>query len=53
MSAPIPINEPQRLEELRSLKILDTGPDPQLQSIAQIAANVLGMPINLATICSR
>lgn len=50
MSAPIPINEPQRLEELRSLKILDTGPDPQLQSIAQIAANVLGMPIVLISL---
>lgn len=50
MGPPIPINEPQRLEELLSLKILDTAPDPQLQSIAQIAANILDVPIALISL---
>lgn len=50
MSAPIPIDEPQRLDELLSLKVLDTGLDPQLQTIAQIAASTLDVPIALVSL---
>lgn len=50
MSAPFPIEEPQRLDELLSLKVLDTASDPQLQTIAQIAANTLNVPIALVSL---
>ncbi|NIA69227.1 HAMP domain-containing histidine kinase [Pelagibius litoralis] len=50
MGAPIPINEPQRLQALLELKILDTPPCPQLQAVAQIAAGILGTPIALVSL---
>lgn len=50
MAAPIPINEPLRLQALLELEILDTPPCPRLQSIAEIAARVLAMPIALVSL---
>lgn len=50
MAAPIPINEPLRLQALLELDILDTPPCPRLQSITQIAARVLGVPIALVSL---
>ena len=50
MGAPIPISEPQRLQALHELDILDTPLCPQLQSIAQIAASILDAPIALVSL---
>ena len=46
----LPEEEPFRLDELRSLEVLDTDQDPELQSIAQIAAHTLNVPIALVTL---
>ncbi|WP_422365887.1 sensor histidine kinase [Pelagibius sp.] len=50
MAAPIPINEPLRLQALLELDILDTPPCPRLQSLVQIAARVLGAPVALVSL---
>lgn len=50
MNAPLSIDEPQRLDELLKLNVLDAAPDPQLQSIAEIAASVFEVPIALVSL---
>jgi hypothetical protein len=50
MLALLPEEEPFRLDELRSLEVLDTDQDPELQSIAQIAAHTLNVPIALVSL---
>ena len=50
MGAPLMPSEPQRLEALRALDVLDTAPDPRLQSIVEIACNALDMPIALVSL---
>lgn len=44
-SSPIPANEPQRLNALRALDILDSGPEIAYDEIAELAAQVCGCPI--------
>ena len=45
MSAPIPPNEAQRLEALRALNLLDTGPEERFDRITRLAARVLNVPM--------
>lgn len=45
-----PINEPDRLNLLRSLGILDTVPEPSLDRITRTAARVFQMPVVLVTL---
>ena len=50
MAIPVPANEAQRIEALRSYEILDTPPDQVLDDITQLAALVCDAPIALITL---
>ncbi|MDA0786969.1 MAG: GAF domain-containing sensor histidine kinase [Proteobacteria bacterium] len=50
MDAPLPTNEPERLDELYSLEVLDTGINHQLEMITQIASKTFGAPIALVSL---
>lgn len=50
MAAPLPPNEPERLEELYSLEVLDTGINQQLELITQVASRSFGTPIALVSL---
>jgi PAS domain S-box-containing protein len=43
--APLPSNEPQRLEALRALNLLDTPPEERFDRITRLAARVLNVPM--------
>ena len=45
-----PHNELERLQALRSLDVLDTGLDPALQSIVEMAGDIAGTPISLISL---
>ena len=44
-SFPIPADEPQRLDALRALDILDSPPEAAYDEIAELAAQICGCPI--------
>jgi PAS domain S-box-containing protein len=44
-AAPIPANEPQRLEALRALNLLDTPPEERFDRITRLAARILNVPM--------
>jgi diguanylate cyclase (GGDEF)-like protein/PAS domain S-box-containing protein len=51
--APLPDDETQRLERLRSLAVLDTAPEPLFDAIAKVASLVAGTPIALVSLVDR
>jgi GAF domain-containing protein len=51
--APLPHNEKQRLEALRSLLILDTPPEERFDRIAAFAAQEFGVPMALVSLVDR
>ena len=44
-AAPLPANEPQRLEALRALSLLDTPPEERFDRITRLAARILNVPM--------
>ena len=44
-SFPIPANEPQRLDALHALDILDSAPEVAYDEIAELAAQICGCPV--------
>lgn len=48
--APIPINEAQRLNALRSLLVLDTPPEERFDRITRFAAAEFNVPIALVSL---
>ena len=46
----IPKNENERLEELRSFKVLDTDPDISLDDITALAQELCEMPVVLVSL---
>lgn len=50
MLAPMPGNEPERLQALRELLILDTPPEERFDRIVQFAADEFGVPIALLSL---
>lgn len=48
--APIPENEEERLEALRSLRLLDTPPEEQFDRITRLALRVFEVPISTLTL---
>ncbi len=49
-SAPLPPNEHERLRELFSLEILDTGHESQFDEIVQLASHICEAPITLVSL---
>ena len=50
MTAPLPDNEAQRLEELLEYKILDTPVEQAFDDVTRLAAYICGTPISLITL---
>lgn len=50
VSIPVAENENERIEALRSLKILDTEPDENFDRITRFAKNLLNVPIALVSL---
>src|SRR2546427_8362325 len=48
--APLPENEAQRLEALRSLKILDTPPEERFDRITRLTMHLFDVPIVLVSL---
>ncbi len=51
--APIPDNEPQRLQALRELLILDTPPEERFDRIVAFASHEFDVPIALVSLVDR
>ena len=49
-AATLPLNEPQRLEALRALDVLDTGPETEFDALVSAAAAVCEAPISLVSL---
>jgi diguanylate cyclase (GGDEF)-like protein len=47
---PQPANEPQRLEALHTLRVLDTPPEASFDAVTELAARLLGVPIVLVSL---
>lgn len=47
---PPPIHEAERLEALRSLRILDTPPEPHFDAVCRTAQSLFGVPIALVSL---
>jgi formate hydrogenlyase transcriptional activator len=50
MKAPLPSNEPERLEALRRYSILDTVPEREFDDLTSLAARICGAPMALVTL---
>ena len=50
LTAPIPVNEKERLESLRSLEILDTEPEERFDRITRLATKIFNVPISTVTL---
>lgn len=53
MSAPLPEDEAERLRRLRRFGLLDTPPDPRLDRITRMAAQLLECPIALVSLADE
>lgn len=50
LSAPLPENEEQRLEELIKYELLDTDDEQALDELTELAADICGVPISLISL---
>ncbi len=50
ISYPIPTDEPERLQLLQALAVLDTPPEPALDRITRMVASLLDVPIALVSL---
>src|SRR5579872_5278525 len=53
ISAPIPVDETERLADLRALQILDTPPEERFDRIVRLAAGVFDVPIAYIALVDR
>ncbi|MFT3712847.1 MAG: diguanylate cyclase [Archangium sp.] len=49
-SPPTPLDEPERLEALRSYEVLDTPAEAEFDRLTRLVSNVLGVPIALVSL---
>ena len=47
---PVPFQEQERLEELRSLDILDSEPDPEFDRFTRLAAYAMHSPVSVVSL---
>lgn len=52
-AAPLPENEPERLQTLESYKLLDTDPEPRYDRIVRLASRACSTPIALFTLIDQ
>ncbi|NJL87187.1 MAG: response regulator [Leptolyngbyaceae cyanobacterium SM1_1_3] len=52
-SAPIPVNEEERLAELRRYAVLDTPPEPAFDDLTRLAAYICQTPISLVSLVDK
>jgi PAS domain S-box-containing protein len=50
MNPPIPDSESERLESLRSYRLLDSRPEQDFDDLTELAANICGAPISLVSL---
>jgi diguanylate cyclase (GGDEF)-like protein len=50
MTAPIPLTEPDRLQALRALSVLDTDPEAEFDALVNAASAVCDMPVSLVSL---
>ncbi len=50
IAAPVPHNEQDRIAALRAMNVLDTPPDPRLDRITKLAAQIFAAPICLVSL---
>ncbi len=48
--APLPIDEADRLAELRGFDVLDTGAEAEFDDLARLAAAIVGTPVSLVSL---
>ena len=53
LNAPIPKNEKERMEALRSLNILDTAPEERFDVLTKMASKMLAVPISVVSIVDK
>ena len=53
MTAPYPLCEPERLDALHRLQVLDTPPEKDFDDLARLAATICGVPIALVSLVDR
>ncbi len=44
-AAPLPLDEPARLDELRAFQVLDTPPDPRFEAVIRLATQFFDVPM--------
>ncbi len=52
-TAPLPVNEAERLEALRSCGVLDSEPEPQFDEIAKLASQLCSVPMALVSLVDQ
>src|SRR5713226_5717275 len=53
MKAPLPHNEPARLDALQRYRILDTPPERDFDDLALLASNICRTPVALVSLIDR
>jgi diguanylate cyclase (GGDEF)-like protein/PAS domain S-box-containing protein len=51
--APIPFDDKERVAALRSCEVLDTGPEPEFDEIARMAAEICGTEMSFVSLVDR
>lgn len=52
-SCPVPVNEPARIERVRSFEILDTAPEVEFDALTRVAAHTFDTPIAVIALMDR